>query len=214
MIQKINHVPRATKVRRRPAKGRRATRPVDLTKVPDRLEGDRVLVAAAIEGNPVAWSSLYERFHDRLLTAIRSILGRYHTDVHLVDEIAARVWYTLIKDDFDLLRRYDTNRGCRFSTFLSLLAKNETKMLLRSERRRRARERVSSKTLDQIAQLDFSIPSDEEFVATLTPTERTFYHEVLLHYDQQDKSPIEYTSANVWQLTSRVKKKLQAFLGT
>jgi DNA-directed RNA polymerase specialized sigma24 family protein len=215
VIQKTKNVPRSAKVRRKAANGKRVARVhVELKKVPDRLDGDRALVAAAIQGNPGAWSHLYERFHERLLSASRAILRRYHADSHLIDEIAARVWYALIKDDFDLLRRYDTNRGCRFSTFLSLLAKNETKMFLRSERRRRDRERVSSRTLDQIAQIEFDTQSAEEFLLTLTPTERTFYQQVLVHSDEPAEGNADYSSSNVWQLTRRVKKKLQAFLGT
>lgn len=215
VIQKTKNAPRSAKVRRQAVKGKRSVRVhVELKKVPDRLDGDRALVAAAIEGNPGAWSHLYERFHDRLLSASRVILRRYNADSHLIDEIAARVWYALIKDDFDLLRRYDANRGCRFSTFLSLLAKNETKMFLRSERRRRDRERASSRTLDQIAQLEFDNQSAEEFLLTLTPTERTFYQKVLVHSDEPAEGTSDYSSSNVWQLTRRVKKKLQAFLGT
>ena len=215
MIQTRIIPSRPAKVRRQRAKAKRVARiPSELKKVPDRLNSDRALVLAAIEGNPSAWSHLYQRFHERLVKGIRAMFRRFDADSNTIDEIAAQVWYALIKDDFELLRRYDANRGFRFSTFLSLLAKNETRMLLRSERRRRDRERVSSRTLSQLAQLEFDNTSAEDFLLTLTPTERTFYQKVLVHSDEPAEGTSDYSSSNVWQLTRRVKKKLQAFLGT
>jgi DNA-directed RNA polymerase specialized sigma24 family protein len=184
----------------------------EIYKTPDRLEGDQLLVSAALTADPAAWSALYARFHNRLLAAIRAILGRHDADSHLVEEIAARVWYALIKDDFALLSRFDVNRGCRFSTILSLLAKNETKMFFRSEQRRRNRERVSSKNVDYVTDFEYNIESDEEFLSTLTRAELTFYKDVLIGF-AADNGEADYSPANVWQLTRRVKKKLQAFLG-
>jgi hypothetical protein len=95
---------------------------------------------------------------------------------------------------------------------LSLLAKNETKMFFRSEQRRRNRERVSSKNVDYVTDFEYNIESDEEFLSTLTRAELTFYKDVLIGF-AADNGEADYSPANVWQLTRRVKKKLQAFLG-
>ena len=49
VIQKTKNLPRSAKVRRKAANGKRVARVhVELKKVPDRLDGDRALVAAAM----------------------------------------------------------------------------------------------------------------------------------------------------------------------
>ena len=55
-------------------------------------------------------------------------IGGYSGDVYFWDPETGK-----------LLGKFDVARGCRLSTFLSVLAKNETRVLLRSERRRRWR---------------------------------------------------------------------------
>ena len=70
-----------------------------------------------------------------MLTSIRAFLGRYAGDPSLVDEIGARVWYALVKNDFALLARFDVRRGCRLQSFVCLLAKAEARLVMRSERR-------------------------------------------------------------------------------
>lgn len=184
-----------------------------LVDVPDDLQGDKLLLDIALTGNPAAWTILYDRFHDRLLSSIRAILGNGYNDSHLIDEIAARVWYTLVKNDFEIMRRYDTRRGLRISTFLSLIAKNELRVFLRSERRRRERERICSRSGDVIDGA-YGIPSEADFQATLTPAESAFYNEALVGTEPiQSGQSTEYSPANFWQLTRRVKKKLRDFLG-
>jgi DNA-directed RNA polymerase specialized sigma24 family protein len=182
---------------------------------PDRsgLEADVRLVARCKRGEPVAWSEIYQSFHDRLQASIRPILGPMANDASLVDEIAARVWYALIRNDFELLGRFDPTRGCRLSTFLGVIAKHEARQLLRSERRRRTREQGASKVeaTSPLAAREQEIASDEEFLATLTPSERAFYVEVVLA--PADAIPArEYSKANAWQLTHRVREKLEDFL--
>jgi DNA-directed RNA polymerase specialized sigma24 family protein len=177
------------------------------------LEADVRLVARCKRGEPVAWSEIYQSFHDRLQASIRPILGPMANDASLVDEIAARVWYALIRNDFELLGRFDPARGCRLSTFLGVIAKHEARQLLRSERRRRSREQGASKieATSTLAVRELELASDEEFLATLTPSERAFYVEVLLAPEGAIPAK-EYTKANAWQLTHRVKEKMAEFL--
>lgn len=176
---------------------------------------DRQLVDACLSGETGAWSVLYLQFHDSLVVSIRSFLGRSACDGSLVDEIAARVWYALVRNDFELLARFDVTRGCRLSTFLSVLAKTEARLLLRSERRRRVREQAVSR---REAPAKAGGPateslSEEEFVATLSPAERDFYEVVLKSSLTEVRSPVsEYTPQNTWQLRHRVRKKLEKYL--
>jgi hypothetical protein len=181
----------------------------------EQVLADRRLVDSCLSGEAGAWSVLYRRFHDTLVASIRSFLGRSASDSSLVDEIAARVWYALVRNDFELLSRFDVRRGCRLSTFLSVLAKTEARLLLRSERRRRVREQAVSRNESAIKHADAATQtlSEEEFVATLSPAERTFYEDVLKAESLDPDSATRYSQQNTWQLRHRVRKKLERFLG-
>ena len=174
---------------------------------------DRALIDPCLSGQPHAWSALYRHCHDGLLGSIRAFLGRNASDASLVDEIAARVWYALIRDDFELLARFDVNRGCRLSTFLSVLARTEARLLLRSERRRRIREHAVSRQESGRSAASHAAEtiSEQEFVATLSPAERGFYDEVLKACCDTSEA-VNYTPQNTWQLRHRVRKKLERFL--
>jgi DNA-directed RNA polymerase specialized sigma24 family protein len=173
---------------------------------------DQQRVERCLAGEVSAWSGLYQQFHHSLLEGIRAFLGNAGNDANLVEEIAARVWYALVKNDFELLARFDAQRGCRFSTFLSMVAKNEARLLLRSEKRRKARELAASKEVELSSQGGnlTSFPG-EEFAATLSPTERTFFFEVLVA-DPGDSNASDYSQQNQWQLRHRIRKKLERFI--
>jgi DNA-directed RNA polymerase specialized sigma24 family protein len=176
---------------------------------------DRRLVDRCVAGETTAWSSLYGYSHDSLLAGIRAFLGTGGHDANLVDEIAARVWYALVKDDFELLNRFDIRHGCRLSTFLSIVAKNEARLLLRSEKRRKVRELAASKhETESSPTTDVAISlSDEEFVLTLSPAERIFYFEVLI--DRRGTgSSAKYSEQYRWQLRHRIRKKLERFISS
>jgi hypothetical protein len=174
---------------------------------------DRELVDRCMSGEPNAWSLMYERFHVSLMSSIRAFLGRAGHDFHTIEEIAARVWYALIRDDFALLGKFDAARNCRLSTFLSMLAKTEARLLIRSERRRKSREQTASKSElnGQKPRQGGDVLSEQEFLSTLTPAERTFYADVLLRSEAAE-GDLPYTQQNLWQLRHRVRKKLERFL--
>jgi hypothetical protein len=173
---------------------------------------DRLLVDACLQGQPGAWSRLYDCFHEPLLLAIRGFLRDAATDMSLIDEIAARVWYALVRNDAELLSRFDVARGCRLITFLSVLAKSEARQYFRSERRRRSREEKVSRREMESEEIDLSSSTltHEEFLASLSPSERVYFTTVLTA-DGDDASE-EYSLGNSWQLRHRVRKKLNQFL--
>lgn len=122
-----------------------------------------------------AWDELYREFHDELLNAIRTFTVRYNNP-ELIDEIAARVWYSLTKSDFALLHRFDTSRGASFSAYLSGIAANEFSTYLRTERRRRTREEIVGKiSLKRSATPPPEAEDLDEFLAVLTDREREFF---------------------------------------
>lgn len=172
---------------------------------------DRLLVDHCLSGDATAWSQLYDRFHASLLASIRAFLGRAGQDAHLVDEISARVWYALVRNEFELLAKFDPARGCRLSTFLSVLGKSEARLLLRSERRRKTRECVASRPeIEHPDGLGAGL-ADDEFLATLSPRERAFYLDILVSTGDPS-GDLAYSRQNQWQLRHRVRKKLEQFL--
>lgn len=173
------------------------------------VKDDRKLVDRCMTGDATAWSVMYGRFQSTLLASIRAFLGRAGQDFHLIDEISARVWYALVRNDFELMDKFDPARGCRFSTFLSVLAKTETRLLLRSERRRKVRELVASKP--EIERSEDSVLNDSEFLATLSPAELAFFNDVLVSAFGLNNEA-QYTQENMWQLRHRVRRKLEQFL--
>src|SRR5207245_1541003 len=74
---------------------------------------DGRLIDRCLAGDVSVWSEIYHEFHDPLLVSIRRYLNRAGQDSNLVEEIAARVWYALIKNGFQLLAKFDVSRGCR-----------------------------------------------------------------------------------------------------
>jgi hypothetical protein len=101
---------------------------------------------------------------------------------------------------------------------LFVLAKNETRVLFRSERRRRNREQVASRSeLEGSSQGPLGDAlADEEFLVTLSPAEKTFYLDVLVARPaQREQAQQAYSAEYLWQLRHRVRKKLERFiLGT
>jgi hypothetical protein len=174
---------------------------------------DGELVVNSLRGEPTAWSILYQAQHDTLVSSIRAFLGRFGGDANLVDEIAARIRYALVQNDFALLSRFDVSRGCRLSTFLSVLVKAEARVMLRSERRRRVREHAVWRSESGLRDADGTAVtlSEKEFVATLSAAERTFYEDVLASPAADDPSA-RYSKANLWQFRHRVRKKLENFI--
>src|SRR4051812_27436373 len=95
------HVPRQKSLR----KTKQSAAPADSARPAIRAE--RELIEACLAAQPAAWSQLYDHCHEPLLAAIRGFLREAATDLSLVDEIAARVWYSLVRDDATLLSRFD-----------------------------------------------------------------------------------------------------------
>ena len=174
---------------------------------------DRKLIDDCVRGDSASWDRLYGAFHGPLLASIKAYLRPARPDTSLVDEIAARVWYLLVQNNFELLDRFDVKRGCRLTTFLSMLAKTQSRILFRSERRRRIREREAYRpaigTPIDAAPYDGNL-SEQEFVSTLTSAERAFYKDVLVM--PSASSGASYDAPETSQLRHRIKKKLNRYL--
>ncbi len=177
---------------------------------------DKALVQRCLEGEVAAWEELYLKCHETLLGTIRVLLGRPAVDSHLVEEIAARVWFAVVNRDGAGLAKFDPQRG-GIHTFLKYVAQDEIHAIfapnaarLKHELKSMRRDRLTAG--DRNESLGSTIA---EFIATLTPHERQFCEEYLLltAAEDGDFSPAAYSSTNVWQLTRRVYKKFMRYLG-
>jgi hypothetical protein len=175
------------------------------------VRADGLLAERCLAGEVAAWEQLYAQCHEPLLVSIGILLGRQNSDVNLVDEIAARVWYALVADDGELLARYDAARGARLVTFLRALAKDEIVRHFREEVRRRNRELLAlrERPRHQERTLGQQVSSLAEFLCTLTPQERVFCSDYLL---AEPAAEGPYSSASIWQLSHRIYHKLLGFL--
>jgi len=173
------------------------------------VEQDRELIGRCLAGEVKAWEELYCRCHPPLLRSIKVLLEGGASDLNLVDEIAAGVWYALIENDGRLLARYDPRRGARAITFLRTVAKTEVRRHFRRERRRRRREQIAfrARPADHPADDAQTTASLRDFLGTLTAREKGFCDD---HLGAVDREPL---SANARQFRHSIRNKLLRFLG-
>ncbi len=181
------------------------------------VDADRDLAQRCVAGQVNAWEELHAQCNHQLVQIVCVLLSGRTSDINLAEEITARVWYALVADDGELLTRYDPGRGARLITFLRAIARDEVRRHFRSELRRRVREGKASRqraphysTDDD--QVDVSL---NEFLETLSPSERQFCGEYLLDSPDDDSylETDEMTRANFWQKTHRVYKRFVRFFG-
>jgi DNA-directed RNA polymerase specialized sigma24 family protein len=182
------------------------------------LKNDRKLIDNCIAGDALAWEEIYQLYHDRLVMTIRQLTFGTSVGSELVDEIAARVWFSLVDNQCRLLDRFDPERGCRLIAFLTGIAKFETLNFFRSERRRRRREEIVSTSVDRQHQSQWQQYFEiDDFKNVLTPGELSY-----LSYElesEQQKSDDEtgepqFSDTSRWQFRSRIQKKLRVYSST
>ena len=182
----------------------------------ERLQADERLAKRCVAGEVAAWEEIYAQCHESLLFSIKVMLGAGDADLSLVDELAARVWYAMIKDDAKLLSKYDSRRGAQLITFLMSAAKSELSHHFRNEKRRKKRELIAlhEKSAHHSSEELQTVASLAEFIPTLTNREREYYDDQLLGYSGGDSSAAgTFSLSNARQLRHRIRDKLLRFLG-
>lgn len=173
---------------------------------------ETLVIQKCLTGDDAAWQELYSRYRPSLLDSIRSQLAGKADNADLVEEIAARVWYSLVWRDYQRLRAYEKGRA-GFKTYLAALARQQIQLYYR-ERQRQSRREVPLANSDHNCGGCADWPStatQEEFIATLSPREKQYFEQHLLG----NIGAAEFTflsSANRWKLRQRVFDKLKAFL--
>src|SRR5208282_5373118 len=132
-----------------------------------------LLAERCLSGEVAAWEEFYGRFHGPLCAAISGMLGPGGADLSRVDEIAARVWYALVRNDGELLNRFDPARHARLGAFLRGLARIEVMQYFRAEYRRRSQEAACpARESGRSATSDWQVAAMiEDFATTLTTGE-------------------------------------------
>jgi hypothetical protein len=122
------------------------------------------------------------------------------------EEVAARVWLSLLRHDMRQLRRFDPARG-RLANYLALRAGQELGLLHRQERARPA-ERAACPLQENDRPVRAEAVSGaewEEFCATLSAQERRL---VGLLLGEGDEGAEPLSDVNRRKLTQRVRSKL------
>lgn len=199
-----------------------AASPVSPTPPPDLAAGadsaaiaaDVDLAARCVAGEVAAWEAFYAQCHEPLLVAIRLMLPASHRDPHQVEEVASAVWYELVKDDGEVLRKYTPRYGARLGTFLRSIARDLVARHVRSEQRRRDREAASAAEKPAFHSPDAS-PEFNEFFASLTPQEREFLGEFLSAEDRDLLGSYcgPSSRSGIWRVTQEIKRKLFGYFG-
>jgi DNA-directed RNA polymerase specialized sigma24 family protein len=173
------------------------------------------LVERCLSGDEGAWEQLYRECHPPLLRAIKLLLGPDAGDVHLADEMAARVWYALLRDGGRLLASYDAARDSSLNAFLMGLARIEIMRHMRSERRRRSYEFIGGRRILAEGRVpDWQLAAMmDEFSSTLTAQERRFMEKFLLEASEPEPTTDqgELSASSIWQRRHRIRRKLKAF---
>jgi hypothetical protein len=172
-----------------------------------------------LQGQNGAWEELYHRCHLRLAKTIESLLGD-GGDAGTVDEIAARVWFALVRDDFRLLATYDSERDVRLSTFLSGVARIEIMRFFRAERRRQVHESRGGRRLLRLRRSAMNFDAVmQEFAATLTDAEKELLERDLSprsgseseEAPPEDAGDTSLSRSAIYQRRHRLRGKLREF---
>lgn len=169
---------------------------------------DAELVRRCTAGDAAAWEAFYSRYQLHVRESVRAMLGPQARDRNLTDEIAQRVWYSLIPAK-SRLHRYDPRKGS-IKSFLFVIASQEVKLYLRSEWRRRT-ESLPYGDDGTTACSDPHITAAmlNDFLASLSERQRVFCETYLL--SRTKRTWRRYSPVAIRKMTQRVFSRFVAF---
>jgi len=170
------------------------------------------LVERCRAGDQAAWSLLHATSHGPLLGPILKHLGRKN-NLELAEEIAARVWASLVYENGRRLAAFDPGRG-KLLRFLGALARQEISHFFRP-RSRNGRHEVPLRA-EQAPAAEAEFPLEIEgvrdgFLTRLTRAEQKFFVEYVLG-PPGTPPPENMSPQNFRKLKQRVFRKLHRFL--
>ncbi len=191
-------------------------------------------------GREAAWREFFRVRTPELVRCVRHLLGAEGHNPETVEEVVARVWHALLRDDKRILRRYDAARHTGLGRHLAGVSRFVVRRYLRAEQPRRSYESVGGKR----TRVEFTPAGLEtgtllnEFTMTLSAGEVQFLDDYLLslpdgngtganHSAGNGAGPAkgkrdagadgngdgdELTPAAIWQRRHRLRRKLLRFL--
>lgn len=174
---------------------------------------EAALIARCLKGEEAAWKEFYDTHTPDFRRLVRYFLAKDRRTADTVDEIVARVWYALLRDDARLLHRcLDCQRKCP-RCFLAGVVRMEVRKYVRSEM---DRARHGERFAQCCRGCGASPPSNlevaallNEFATTLNAKELDFLESYLLGHPG---GGCRLSDANVWQRRHRLRVKLKQFL--
>ena len=174
------------------------------------------LLRRCLAGCEAAWREFFRARTPELDRWVRHFLGAAGQNAEAVDEVVARIWHALLRDDKRILRRYSPERHTGLDRYLAGVARYVVRRYLRAERLRRRYESVGGRR----THLEFTPSGLEtgtllnEFATTLNPDEVQFLEAYLLSSSDGDANGGDGLSPTaVWQRRYRLRCKLERFLG-
>ncbi len=110
----------------------------------DTWDTDEALVAALIEGEPLAWREFQERYGRLIQRCVGKVARRFARLISEDDvlEITSVLYLSLLSNDKHKLRAFDPSRGNRLSSWIGMLAVNCTYDHLRVVKREPHKENI------------------------------------------------------------------------
>lgn len=168
------------------------------------------LLDKCLAGDGSAWGSLFDELQPKLIKIVAMILGPHAQDKDLIDEIAARVWFSLIDRKYQVLRQFDPTIGVRLTTYMTGIVRAAWLQYLRSERRRTKRELYFAAQRQKATAGHHSVENQKhpEFRTWLTKREREYWDHLI--GDVEFSGP--NSPANIWKLRQRIRDKFLSYL--
>ncbi len=166
------------------------------------------LVACCLRGENRAWETIFRVYHPQLVSIIKFLMHGAGA-AEQAEEIAAAIWSSLCNDNYSRLRQYDARTG-RLLVYLAKFARREIWRSRRSEMKRHTRESKAARPEERWEEADGGLVL-QEFIATLTRREREFFQSDLVG-SSEAMGGFRASTANRWQLRSRILKKLRKYM--
>jgi DNA-directed RNA polymerase specialized sigma24 family protein len=174
---------------------------------------DWQLIEGCLKSDNRAWQLLHDRHHQTLRNIIWSHLREDRFDSHLVEDIAQMVWLTLLRNDYDVLRRYQRERS-RLKTYLRDVGKQATEVHYRVKGRRlQAISLGGHEPEDHCPDSGLVLAQFAEYQASLTPQENRLLHEKIVN-DVPERTQAPFSAGNTRWLKHRMKRKWGDHFGT
>jgi RNA polymerase sigma factor (sigma-70 family) len=89
---------------------------------------EKNLIAGCLQRDKAAWDAFVVQYANLVYHTIKKTLALHHATIvpDAVDDLFQEVFLSLVKDDFDQLRRFRGDRGCTVASWVRMIAARRT----------------------------------------------------------------------------------------